>query len=138
DHIVHRVTHVLDDRRQDQVGVLRCGLYPVGVHTDDPHATRVTRGSGGTKANRSGHGQNDVRTLVDEADSQVLAVGLVVEVAGAGAVRAVPTKHGQIGTGLFVVVQHAVTEAVHEHGHRRDVDTTEGGNHTGLGGGSCS
>src|SRR5699024_7080524 len=63
-----------------------------------------------------------------------LALGLILEVAGDGALLGllVPAHGLDVGVVGVVVVGHAVHEAVHEDGHGRDVHAAVGGDLAGL------
>src|SRR5690606_13455473 len=108
------------DRGEDDVRVLG-GLGPVGVHTNDPGVARFLSRSSGAKTHGASHGQNDVRTLVNEALGKVLTLGQVLEVLSEGTGGAVPTEHLNGRAVGFVVVVHTSEEAIHEDHHTGDL-----------------
>ena len=128
----HGLVDLLQNGGQVHLGLVRVGQDAVAVDADDPHAAGLLGVRRGTEAHRTGDREHDVRVLVREARRDVLAVVEVLEVAGERAVGAVPTEQRHLGAVLGVVVLHALEVALHEDGHRRDVDAAVGADHAGL------
>ncbi len=139
---VHRVfdrveggdVHVLQHGGQGDVGVLRIGLDPVGVHADDVHAAALLGSGSGAEANGSGHGHDDVGALIHQRLAEAAAVVGAFEVAREepGLSHRIPAQHLNLGAVLLVVVLDAVVEAIHEDGDGRDLNAAEGANDTRL------
>src|SRR5699024_728780 len=122
DGVEHGFVDSLDHGGQHDVAVFGA-LGPVVVDTNDPYITGIGGGSRGTEADGSGNRHDDVGVLGDELLRQCLALALVFEVPGEGAVLTVlvPTQQLDVGVVLLVVLVHAVGETVHEDGHRGDL-----------------
>src|SRR6202050_340795 len=146
---VGRVQHRGLDRGHDALGhagdevgaVLRRADAAVGVHPEHVHlvaAGRLVRyldRLGRAETDVARDREDDVGALADERLGQLLALGLVGEVAGEGALlgRLIPAEHLHLGAVLLVVVLHAVPEAVHVDRDGAEVLTAERGDLAGLG-----
>ena len=126
-----RVVDALDDGGQQDVAVVG-GLEAVGVDPDAEVAGSL--GSlEGTEATAAGDGEDDVRALLDLLLGDGLALRRVTEVARERAVLAVPAEELDRVAVVVVPGVHAGEEAVHEDRHGRDLQTTHGAEHLGLG-----
>src|SRR6185295_10723428 len=79
--------------------------------------------------------EDHVGAVLDELLADRLALVLVDEALGEGAVllRLVPAEDLDVLALLLVVVLDALLEAVHVHGHRRDLESAERRDLAGLG-----
>ena len=135
DRLLDRGADLLHDRGQHDRGVVGVGLVPVGVNANDPSVTVRLGGRRRAQADRARDGHDDVRALRDELLGLLLAQRLIVEGLREGAVLRglVPAEQLHVRTFGLVVGRDAVSEAIHEHRHRGDLDTAEGGDLAGLG-----
>src|SRR5665213_2690550 len=130
----------LDHTGQEHRTVSRVADATVGVDPDD--ADLATRGLGSNRraeASATGNREDDVSTLRDERLADRLATRGVTErvrrarVEGAALLlRLVPAEHLHRLALDLVEVLHALPEAIHVDGDRRDVQTTVGRNNARL------
>jgi hypothetical protein len=136
DGLLDRAGDVLDHGGQEDVAVLLGALAPVLVHPDHRGLAAGRLGDvRGAQAGAAGDRHDHVGALCDERVGDRLALVLVGERLGEGAVlrRLGPAEHLHLLALLLVVVRDTVGEAVHEHGDRRDLQAAVGGDLAGLG-----
>src|SRR5690606_27076893 len=90
-------------------------------------------------AHWAGYRHDHVSAGSDEVLGDLLALILLLEVAGEGTVLLVlvPAQQLDVFALVFVELVNAVSKAVHEDGYGWDLDAAEGGNGAGLRGSSC-
>ena len=129
--------HPLQNRGEIDMRAVRVGLRLVGVNADNHQriTAKLVGKRGRTETNRAGDRHHDVGALIIEVLGEGAAVIKALEIAGEQTFLAcrVPAKNLHIGALLAVVVGDAVIIAVHEGGHRWDVDAAKGTDNTRFG-----
>ena len=118
------------------MGAVRIGLGLVSVNTNNHQrvGAKLVGKCRRAKTDRAGNRHHDVGTFVIQVLGEGAAIIKALEIAGEQAFlrHRVPAKNLNVGSLLAVVVGDAVIIAVHEGGHRRDVDAAKGADDAGF------
>jgi len=111
------------------VPALGVGAVEIGIDADDPEpvGSDLVGQRRRAEPHRTGHGKNDVRTLVVEVLGEGAPVVEGFEIVGEEPLAGfgVPPQNDHVRPVDAVVMLNPPGEPVHEDGHRRDVDAAE-------------